>query len=57
MSIYKPEESFADNLIRQFNEIDMKLKAKDAEIERLTLDITILTEELERERAPKRDER
>lgn len=57
MSIYKPEESFADNLIRQFDEIDKKLKARDAEIERLTLDIQILTEELERERAPKRDER
>lgn len=57
MSIYKPGESFTDNLIRQFDEIDAKLRAKDAEIERLTLDIQILTEELERERAPKRDER
>jgi hypothetical protein len=57
MSIYKPGESFTDNLIRQFDEIDAKLRAKDAEIERLTLDIQILTEELERERRPKRDER
>lgn len=57
MSTYDPSASFTDNLIRQFDEIDKKLKTKDAEIERLSLDIQILTEELERERAPKRDQR
>ena len=37
--------------------MEFKLKEYEKEIERLTLDIAILTEELERERRPKRDER
>jgi hypothetical protein len=52
MSIYKPED-----IAEKLDRLEKQLKARDADIERLTLDITILTEELERERAPKRDER
>ena len=37
--------------------MEFKLKEYEREIERLALDIRILTEELERERRPKRDER
>ena len=37
--------------------LEKLLKEANANIERLTLDVTILTEELERERRPKRDER
>jgi hypothetical protein len=44
-------------LSERLDRLEKELKARDAEIERLTLNITILTEELERERAPKRDER
>jgi ribonuclease HI len=36
---------------------DGTVKEARAEIERLSLDVAILTQELERERAPKRDER
>jgi hypothetical protein len=37
--------------------IEFKLKEYEREIERLSLDVFILKEELERERQPKRDER
>lgn len=38
-------------------ELEERLKARNADIERLSLDVQILSEELERERRPKRDER
>lgn len=37
--------------------MEFKLKEYEREIERLSLDVAILREELERERLPKRDER
>jgi len=37
--------------------MEFKLKEYEQEIERLSLDVAILKEELERERQPKRDER
>ena len=37
--------------------IEFKLKEYEKDIERLTFDVAILKEELERERQPKRDER
>jgi hypothetical protein len=38
-------------------DLEARLKERNAEIERLALDVKILVEELERERLPKRDER
>ena len=37
--------------------MEFKLKEYEREIERLSFDVAILREELERERLPKRDER
>lgn len=37
--------------------LEFKLKAYEKEIEKLSLDVAILSEELQRERQPKRDER
>jgi hypothetical protein len=37
--------------------LEQKLKEAKSQIEALTLDVTILSEELERERRPKMDER
>jgi hypothetical protein len=37
--------------------MEFKLKEYEKEIERLSLDVSILSEELQRERQPKRDER
>lgn len=37
--------------------MEFKLKEHEREIERLTFDVAVLKEELERERRPKRDER
>jgi archaellum component FlaC len=44
-------------LSEKIDRLEKELKAKNADIERLTLDVAILTEELERERRPKCDER
>jgi hypothetical protein len=38
-------------------DLEDRLKARNSEIERLALDVKILSEELEFERRPKRDER
>ena len=50
--------SDADSLVaKNFAKLSQELKEAKAEIERLALDVKILSEELERERRPKRDER
>jgi peptidoglycan hydrolase CwlO-like protein len=54
---YNPNDSFTDNLMRQFDEIHKKINDKDNEIMRLKQEMQILVEELERERSPKMDER
>lgn len=46
-----------DTLKAYILELEDRLKARNAEIERLTVDVHILSEELERERRPKMDER
>lgn len=50
-----------DEIIKRSREgllyLQHKLKDQDAEIERLRRDLLIATEELERERRPKQDER
>ena len=45
------------SLLSQIAELERKLKQANSEIETLTLDVRILTEELERERRPKQDVR
>jgi hypothetical protein len=47
----------AGYLSEKIDMLEKELKAKTADIERLTLDVAILTEELEHERRPKHDER
>lgn len=47
------KKSLADYI----NDLEERLKKSNAEIERLALDVQILSEELERERRPKMDQR
>ena len=47
----------AERLSEQVIMLEQKLGEARADIERLALDVKILSEELERERRPKRDER
>jgi hypothetical protein len=47
----------AERLSEKVVMLEEKLNEAKAEIERLALDVKILSEELERERLPKRDER
>lgn len=47
----------AERLSEKVAMLEEKLNEAKAEIERLALDVKILSEELERERRPKRDER
>lgn len=47
----------AEQLSERVIMLEEKLKEAKADIERLSLDVKILSEELERERRPKRDER
>lgn len=47
----------AERLSEKVVMLEEKLNEAKAEIERLALDVKILSEELERERRPKRDER
>lgn len=61
---YNNSASFTDNLITQFESLrreietlSKKLNESEAEVERLSLDVKILSEELEYERRPKMDQR
>ena len=47
------KKSLADYI----SDLEERLKKSNAEIQRLALDVQILSEELERERRPKMDER
>lgn len=50
--------NYSKNMLKMYIlELEDRLKARNAEIERLSLDVQILSEELERERRPKMDER
>ena len=46
-----------DTLKAYIHELEARLKERNSEIERLSLDVKILSDELEFERRPKRDER
>ena len=55
MTVYY--EAVIGKLQAVIQNLETRIKACEADVERLTLDNHILTEELERERRPKMDER